>query len=71
MAKYGERFFKPEGWNFKNHFLDGTEWCVAGSKAGSAYTVALTQKGFKCDCTGFQFHGKCKHSRTVAEQFDV
>ncbi len=68
--KYVRRYLKPDGWNFKNNHLVGTEWSVAGSKAGTFYAVVLTDKGFSCDCTGFQFHGKCKHSNQVAERFD-
>lgn len=70
MSRYKERYLAPEDWNFKNNLLVGTEWTVDGSKAGSSYTVTLTPKGFKCDCTGFTFHGKCKHSKTVVERFD-
>ena len=43
---------------------------VAGSKAGSVYVVELTENGFNCSCTGFQFYGKCKHSSQVIEGFE-
>lgn len=68
--KYTRRFLKPNGWNFKNHYLTGTEWSVEGSKKDSFYSVVLTENGFSCTCTGFQFHGKCKHSVSVVERFD-
>jgi hypothetical protein len=68
--KYAKRYLKPEDWNFKGHFLVGTEWSVAGSKKDSFYTVALTESGFTCDCYGFQFYGRCKHSTEVVERFD-
>ena len=70
MSRYKERYYAAEGWNFKNNFLIGTEWTVDGSKAGSSYTVTLTSKGFKCECQGFTFKGKCKHTVMVAERFD-
>lgn len=70
MSRYKERYYAPSDWNFKDNLLVGTEWSVAGSKAGSSYVVALTPKGFKCDCTGFTFHGKCKHTIQVVERFD-
>lgn len=70
MSRYKERFYAPEGWDFKNNFLVGTEWSVAGSKAGSSYVVALTPRGFKCECQGFTFKGKCKHTTQIAEKFD-
>jgi hypothetical protein len=69
--KYAKRYLKPEGWRFKNNFLAGTEWSVAGSKKNSFYTVVLTEQGFTCDCYGFQFHAKCKHSTQVVEGFEV
>lgn len=68
--KYTRRFLKPDDWNFKNHYLVGTEWSVAGSKKDSFYSVVLTENGFSCTCTGFQFHGKCKHAVAVVERFD-
>jgi hypothetical protein len=69
--KYAKRYLQPDGWNFKNNFLVGTEWSVAGSKKDSFYTVVLTNQGFTCDCYGFQFHGRCKHSAQVVERFDT
>lgn len=70
MKRYAKRYLKPEDWNFKGHFLVGTEWSVAGSKKDSAYIVTLTEKGFSCSCTGFNFYGKCKHTTTVVERFN-
>ena len=70
MKTRRQHYFAADGWDFKNNFLVGTEWTVDGSKAGSTYTVALTPKGFTCDCTGFTFHGKCKHSKQIVERFE-
>lgn len=70
MPRYKERYYAPEDWNFKNHFLAGTKWQVQGSKKDSQYVVTLTTKGFQCDCAGFTFYGKCKHSKQIAEGFD-
>lgn len=61
--------YSPDGWVFKNNWLIGTEWTVSGSK-GNSYTVRITERGFVCDCTGFVFYGKCKHSKGVADKFD-
>lgn len=71
VKRFAERYLKPDDWNFKSNPLAGTEWSVPGSKAGSVYTVTLTEQGFTCSCTGFQFHGKCKHSIQVVERFDM
>jgi len=68
--KYYKRYLKPTDWNLKGNLLAGTEWSVAGSKKDSFYTVALTESGFTCDCTGFMFHGKCKHSEQILQAFD-
>jgi hypothetical protein len=70
VKRFGKRYLKLEDWNFKNNPLVGTEWSVPGSKSGSVYTVALTDKGFTCTCTGFTFHGKCKHSIDIVEKFN-
>ena len=69
--KYVRRFLTPDDWNFKNHYLEGTTWSVQGSKKDSFYSVVLTKNGFSCTCTGFQFHGKCKHATEVVEKFDT
>lgn len=69
--KFSKRYLKPAGWTFKSNPLAGTEWTIAGSKKDSFYIVALTEQGFTCDCTGFTFHGKCKHSETILQAFDI
>ena len=68
--KFAKHYLKPADWTFKGNLLVGTEWSVAGSKKDSFYTVALTEQGFTCDCTGFTFYGKCKHSLSVIEKFN-
>ena len=47
----------------------GIEWPVEGSK-GNTYKVELTEQGFECECVGFSFHGKCKHSKAVVAQVE-
>lgn len=68
MRKYGPRYFDPDFMVCKNHWAEGTEWTVQGSK-DNVYTVKLTPRGFTCDCVGMTMHGKCKHTRTIAEKF--
>lgn len=70
MSRYKDYYYKPEGWIFKNNFLEGTRWTVGGSKEGSEYTITLKDKGFTCTCSGFTFRGKCKHTVQVVEKFD-
>tara|TARA_B100000676_G_scaffold295132_1_gene333907 strand:- start:503 stop:718 length:216 start_codon:yes stop_codon:yes gene_type:complete len=65
--KYKRRYYAPEEINFKTNHLVGIEWPVVGSK-GNMYDVEMTEQGFVCSCIGFAHHGKCKHSREVAEK---
>lgn len=69
MKKFTKRYVKPEGWNFKNHYLAGTEWTIVGSK-DNVYAVTLTTSGFECSCPGFKFQGKCKHTLEIIERFN-
>lgn len=39
-------------------------WTVAGSK-GDSYTVSKIDGRFVCSCTGFKFHGRCKHATKI------
>lgn len=68
MNKYGPRYFKPEEIEFKGHWADGFEYSVPGSK-DNVYEIKFTQKGLTCDCSGFTFRGKCKHTLAIAEKF--
>jgi uncharacterized Zn finger protein len=47
----------------------GTVWPMEGSK-GKTYGVELHDKGFNCECTGFAYHGYCKHSKAVLAQVE-
>lgn len=64
-----QRYLKPNSFDPKNHWMVGVVWPVQGSK-GNTYSVELHDKGFDCDCTGFGFHGKCKHSKAVLAQVE-
>jgi hypothetical protein len=64
-----ERYLKPTIFSSKGHWMVGTIWPVAGSK-GNEYSVELHDKGFQCECTGFSFHGYCKHSKAVLKQVE-
>jgi hypothetical protein len=67
MKKYGPKYLKPTIFDPKDHWMVGIVWPVKGSK-GNEYNVELHDKGFACECTGFSFHGKCKHSMAVLNQ---
>lgn len=70
MRKFGgPRVYSPDFMATKGHWAVGAKWTVQGSK-DNEYTVELTEKGFTCDCIGMSMHGKCKHTRTIAEEFN-
>jgi hypothetical protein len=64
-----ERYLKPNAFNSKNHWMVGITWPVTGSK-GNEYGVTLHDKGFQCECSGFTFRGKCKHSTQVLNKVE-
>ena len=66
--KYGPRYFKPDFMEMKDHWAVGTQWPVKGSR-GDDYTVEWTDKDFTCYCMGMTMHGKCKHTRAIAERW--
>lgn len=68
MKKFGPRYYAPEEINFSRHWAAGTEYTVTGSR-DNVYTVEFTTRGFTCDCTGMKMHGKCKHTRNIAEKW--
>ena len=60
------RYYKPSEIVTKKHFLIGTAWPIEGSK-GNTYTVTMHDKGFTCECHGFTYRGKCKHTTGIED----
>ena len=58
------RYYKSPEITTKNHFLVDTILPVKGSK-GNTYSVKMHEKGFTCECLGFTYNGKCKHTSQV------
>ena len=58
------RYYKPKEIITKKHFLVGTVWPIKGSK-NNTYSIEMHEKGFTCDCLGFTYNGKCKHTSHV------
>ena len=68
--KFAKRYLKPTAFTPKGSIFEGVVWTIDGSKKGSTYEVTLHDKGFECECTGFSFHGYCKHSKAVLKRVE-
>ena len=65
MPKFTQRYLKPTAFTPKGSIFEGLVWRVPGSKPGTEYAVELHDRGFTCECAGFTFRGRCKHSERV------
>ena len=64
------RYYKPKEIITRNHFLVGTVWPIEGSK-NNTYSIEMHEKGFTCDCLGFTYNGKCKHTSQVVTELST
>ena len=64
------RYYKPKEIITKKHFLVGTVWPIEGSK-NNTYSIEMHDKGFTCDCLGFTYNGKCKHTSQVVTELST
>ena len=64
------RYYRPKEIITKNHFLVGTVWPIEGSK-NNTYSIEMHEKGFTCDCLGFTYNGKCKHTSQVVTELST
>jgi len=71
MAKFTKRYLKPTLFKPKGSVFEGLIWKQPNSKGTDTYDVTCTDKGFTCDCPGFTFRGKCKHSLEVLTRVEV
>jgi hypothetical protein len=46
---------------------DYPSWTVK-SESGNTYTVELIGDSYQCNCTGFSYRGKCKHSDQIKKE---
>ena len=58
------RYYKPKEIVTKKHFLVNTIWPIEGSN-GNEYSVEMHEKGFTCECLGFMYNSKCRHTKEV------
>lgn len=47
--------------------LNVPNWQVK-SDSGKTYTVTLESGKYQCNCVGYSYRGKCKHSESVAKK---
>lgn len=66
-SKYERKPLQLPGIEFKDHIFVGIVWPYTNRK-GDTYHIEMTSKGYKCECIGFQMHGKCKHIHGVHER---
>jgi hypothetical protein len=67
--KFVQRYLKPTLFKSKGHWMEGVIWPIKGSK-DNEYNVTLHPGGFTCDCPGFNFRGRCKHSEQVLQRVE-
>jgi uncharacterized Zn finger protein len=67
-SKYGPRYLKVDFMDMTKHWAVGVQYNVKGSR-GDDYTIEFTPKGFTCNCIGMSMHGKCKHTKAIADRW--
>ncbi len=69
MPKFKQSYFKPS-FEYDKSLFEGLVWAVTNSKGTGTYDITLEPKGFTCDCPGFSFRGKCKHSQQINDRLE-
>jgi len=62
--RFNRKALKLPGIDYKKSFYTGMEWPMTSK----GYIVTLTTKGWMCECSGFVYHGKCKHIHSIHER---
>lgn len=50
--------------------LENTPHWTVKSDSGKTYTVTLESGKYQCNCVGYAYRGKCKHSESVNQSVD-
>jgi hypothetical protein len=63
MSKFFQRYYKSQKIRTEGHWMVDPEivWQVLSSNGKDTYGVRMHDKGFSCECQGFNRHGHCKH----------
>jgi len=69
LAKFKQSYMKPS-FKYDKSIFEGLIWKEPNSKGTDTYDVTLEQKGFTCDCPGFTFRGRCKHTQIVNDRVE-
>ena len=66
-GNYFQRHYKSELINTNDHWLVDPMivWNIPSSKGDTTYGVRMENKGFTCECVGFNRYGYCKHVKHV------
>ena len=80
FSKTGRKFVKAENENLVEYgilynvpilaspvAIPGKSWQVKGS-GEKTYTVELIGDKYQCDCVGYGFRGRCKHSQQIKKE---
>jgi hypothetical protein len=51
-------------------YLENTPHWLVKSDSGKTYTVTLESGKYQCNCIGYAYRGKCKHSDSVNKSVD-
>lgn len=46
------------------------EWTVDSSNGKSKYTITKHGKEFKCNCPGFTYHARCRHTDQIRKEVE-
>ena len=69
VPKFKQSYMKPS-FAYDKSIFEGLIWQEPNSKGTGTYDITLEPKGFTCDCPGFSFRGKCKHSKLVNDRVE-